>query len=449
MQTYRWTGFGTYDYFIECSTDEMEAIRYVLPDIKITGYKDKYYFLLDSKHKVIEGLPTLAHAFGGMYDELPFEECDENFTLPSLHAYFDDTLSFEDKLMLGISDAVTQEILLEMKEYFKNYYKLEIDELRAIKNESERFIGHEARRNKLNPSIIIFNENVLGNENYKRDQIVNITFLNSLDSAASEAWDIGESTKDNKILAWVEETSQPSSKQYNLYIASDSIIEAPENSCKLFANYTVVENIIFNQLFDTSKVTSMSEMFSCCYSLKRLDVSGFDTSNVSDMKYMFAGCQSLKQLDLSGFDTSEVTNMEHMFDDCRSLKQLDLSEFNTSDVTSMNCMFADCWSLKQLDLSGFDTSNVIIMAAMFFKCESLKILDLSNFNTSKVTTMYGMFMYCEKLKILDISGFNVFNIESTEKMFDGCKMLKILNVSAVDTSIGERLKIISRGYPLS
>lgn len=64
--------------------------------------------------------------------------------------------------------------------------------------------------------------------------------------------------------------------------------------------------------FDTSNVTDMSWMFSCCSSLAYLDVSGFDTRNVTYMNGMFSGWNNLKSIDLSSFEISDNTNTEGM-----------------------------------------------------------------------------------------------------------------------------------------
>ena len=115
-------------------------------------------------------------------------------------------------------------------------------------------------------------------------------------------------------------------------------------------------------------LTSMAGMFSDCFSLVSIDLSGFDTSQATDMSYMFDGCLELANLDLSGFDTSQVTSMTSMFSDCFSLVSIDLSGFDTSKVTVMRYMFNGCSALKTLDLSGFDTSRAAIAADMFQGC---------------------------------------------------------------------------------
>ena len=124
-------------------------------------------------------------------------------------------------------------------------------------------------------------------------------------------------------------------------------------------------------------LTSMNSMFSNCFSLATLDLSGFDTSQATDMSYMFSGCFELANLDLSGFDISKVTNMNSMFNNCSILASLDLSGFDTSQVTNMGSMFSNCSGLTSLDLSGFDTSQVTSMGGMFGGCSSLRLLAIS------------------------------------------------------------------------
>ena len=103
-------------------------------------------------------------------------------------------------------------------------------------------------------------------------------------------------------------------------------------------------------------------------------------------------------LDLSSFNTSKVTSMFNMFYNCSSLTSLVLNNFNTSNVTSMGAMFSNCSSLTSLVLNNFNTSNVTNMERMFDSCSSLTNLDLSSFNTSKVTDMSFMFNDCQKLQ---------------------------------------------------
>jgi len=49
------------------------------------------------------------------------------------------------------------------------------------------------------------------------------------------------------------------------------------------------------------------------------------------MSYMFNDCRNLKTLDLSNFDTSKVTTMSYMFSFCK-FNPLNISNFDTSNV---------------------------------------------------------------------------------------------------------------------
>ena len=305
--------------------------------------------------------------------------------------------------------------------------------------------------------------------------------LSNLPSTCNEenlCWDISESpTQKKRVYGYLVDTGLKDSTDntkslYNLYIVSEAPIFAPSNCRGIFSflgyvNNNRISNLIqinFNNNFNTSKVTTMSSMFSDCSFLTSLDLSSFNTSKVTDMGSMFSNCSSLISLDLSSFNTANVTDMSWMFNDssltnidlssfntskvttmssmfdwCSSLTNLDLSSFNTANVTNMLKMFSNCSSLTSLDLSSFNTANVTDMSVMFNDCSSLTSLDLSNFNTSKVTNMEYMFYGCSSLTSLDLSGFNNSNVTNMEYMFYNCSKLQttinILNASTTYTDI--------------
>ena len=120
-----------------------------------------------------------------------------------------------------------------------------------------------------------------------------------------------------------------------------------------------------------------------------------DTSKVTSMEEMFKGCFKLTTLDLSNFDTSNVTDIEYMFQDCSKLTTLDLTSFDTSKVTSMYYMFYDCSKLTTLDLTSFDTSNLTYMVNMFYGCSNINKFYLSSnfFNSTSLTTYEFKFLY--------------------------------------------------------
>ncbi|EAF1324715.1 BspA family leucine-rich repeat surface protein [Listeria monocytogenes] len=196
-----------------------------------------------------------------------------------------------------------------------------------------------------------------------------------------------------------------------------------------------IEKVIIRDNYypETPSLTNISRMFTQCFKLSEIDVSGLNTSSVTDMGNVFNNAHSLKELDVSNLDTSSVTNMESMFLVCNSLEELDVSNFDTSSVTNMKDMFTGL-NFKKLDVSNFDTSSVTTMQAMFYNCYNLEELDLSNFDTSSVTTMYGMFLNCNSLEELDLSNFDTSSVTNMDRMFLNCNSLEELDLSTFDTS---------------
>ena len=121
---------------------------------------------------------------------------------------------------------------------------------------------------------------------------------------------------------------------------------------------SVLTSIDFGDNFNTSNVTSMSQMFYDCSSLASLNLSNFNTSNVTDMYEMFRLCSSLTSLNLSNFNTGNVVDMYSMFNNCSSLSSLNLSNFNTSNVNDMRFMFFGCIRLTSLNLYNFDMNGL-------------------------------------------------------------------------------------------
>lgn len=91
---------------------------------------------------------------------------------------------------------------------------------------------------------------------------------------------------------------------------------------KLFSNALYMKTLTFAKGMDTSKIKSMTYMFSSCVSLVSLDLSSFNTSNCKSFDTMFYDCSSLVSLDLSGFDMSNATSFDDMFQWCDNLTHI-------------------------------------------------------------------------------------------------------------------------------
>ncbi len=228
---------------------------------------------------------------------------------------------------------------------------------------------------------------------YMISKVVFEDTLTSHETSDDLIFDVSAENSSNKVMAYLVANEKPYGGKhlYDLYIQSETGVKANSDSSNLFLQFSSLEEIVGLEHFDTSGVTNMSYMFSCCEMLTSLNLSKFDTSNVSNMSSMFYGCSSLTKLDVGNFDTSNVNSMSEMFHYCWSFIDLDLGNFDTKNVTNMSGMFSYCRSLASLDLSNFDTSNVTDMSGMFSDCSSLASLDISKFDTSNVTLEGNMF----------------------------------------------------------
>ena len=253
--------------------------------------------------------------------------------------------------------------------------------------------------------------------NKKQSTVTKIVFQDSINKidGESESWDIS-SAKNKTVMARLVPNTDDTTTN-TLYIQGNGGVTANYSCDYLFRSFSKLKEIENLNLFDTSSVTSMAQMFAYCSKLTSLDLSGFDTSNVTNMGGIFYDCSSLTNLDVSKLDTSQVTYIGQMFYNCSSLTNLDVSNFDTSQVKYIDSMFCGCNSLTSLDVSRFDTSNVTDMSEMFKGCSTLTSLDVSNFDTSNVTNMSYMFSYCSSLTNLDVSNFDTSNVTNMRFMF--------------------------------
>ena len=289
-----------------------------------------------------------------------------------------------------------------------------------------------------------------------RQQINKIEFVKiDLKNVPTGAWDVS-ANRDRTIWAWASREEDG----IILQIGSENGVYANPNCQNLFWRYRNVKEIVFNDLFDTSRIIDANGMFGECINLTALNLDGFQMENIRDMGYMFLNCKSLQELDLTNAGTDNVENMVAMFRDCENLRELDLrsfrtgklkntrqmffnckeikkidvSSFETDEVEDMWAMFMGCINLEELDVSRFKTSNATTMVAMFRECAKLRKIDVRNFETGKVDNMCNMFLRCGNLEELDVSNFDTRSVENMYDMFNGCEKLERLDVSGFDTS---------------
>ena len=130
---------------------------------------------------------------------------------------------------------------------------------------------------------------------FYKQNIVSITFLNNnnVPENAVESWNVSEDKEKGTVKAWVVPNSSDSSK-YDLYIGAKGKVIANENSGYVFYDFRGVKEINFDNNYDTSNATNMTNLFRNCTSLTEIDLSSFDTSNVTNMSAMFTMWKTLR-----------------------------------------------------------------------------------------------------------------------------------------------------------
>lgn len=177
------------------------------------------------------------------------------------------------------------------------------------------------------------------------------------------------------------------------------------------------------ELLDTSKATTMSNIFKSNSFVTALDLSAWDVKNVATMAYAFSDCTNLKTLNLTGWNTRQVSSMISMFESCKSLDMSCVKNLDTSKVKDMSAMFKYC-SCETLDLSHFKTDRVTRMGSMFYYCNKLKSLNLTGWDTNGVTYMRD-FVY-SSMSLTDIY------IKDSELRADGQLKFKLSTSGVFD-----------------
>lgn len=105
--------------------------------------------------------------------------------------------------------------------------------------------------------------------------------------------------------------------------------------------------------FETTSLNNMEGMFYSCEKLEYLDLSSFHTSQVQFMNHMFIHCKKLKAIIVSSeWSTAGVTSDSEMFTDCVSLKSWKGTVYDSSITNSSYARIDSDHALLRGYLSG-------------------------------------------------------------------------------------------------
>lgn len=249
----------------------------------------------------------------------------------------------------------------------------------------------------------------LGVDNWNVSNVTNMSYMFStcskLESLNIKDWNVSNVTDMSYLFASCDKlteldlSAKPETNAWN--------VSNVTNMSYMFNKCMGLESVNMKG-WNTSSLTTIKSMFYLCIALREIDVSDFDTQNITDMSFVFSYCYGLENIiGLENWDTSNVTTMSQMFrtnsgygpPNTNDIRVLDLSSFNTSKVTDMGAMFENCPFLETIYFGdGWDTSNVENMSYMFNQCSALIELDLSKWDTTNTTNMTSMFRKCNSLQ---------------------------------------------------
>lgn len=191
-------------------------------------------------------------------------------------------------------------------------------------------------------------------------------------------------------------------------------------------------------LWDTSKVENMYCMFNGCEKLSKIiNIEYFKTHSCKSMVAMFRICRNIKSFKLQNnsniWNTSKVTNMNQMFLGCESLNDINISGWNTDSVTDMGDMFSRCRALTDEKishiLSNIKFNSVTDISNMFGDCDVVENITkyFTGINGNLVDAS-GLFNKNSKSLSLSTNIEDIIeNAEYIHNMFSGINTLNIKN----------------------
>lgn len=240
----------------------------------------------------------------------------------------------------------------------------------------------------------------------------------------------------------------------------------------IFADCRSLTTIPYLNTWDTSNVTSLSNVFHRCRALEELDLSSWDTTQVTDFTSCFSLCGNLKSITFgSQWSMDNATSIVSFFEECpieiffqndnfilpqlpSQVTSLDFlfsgttipSEtftltlnWDTSNIKSMKSMFAGSKFIP-IGLNEWDVSNVEDMSYMFADAQSsnLQLLDLSTWNVGKVKALENTFSNLQRGVPKQI-----FTITSNTTNLDNVFAYNELNLSHLNVSNWDTSKVIT------
>lgn len=148
---------------------------------------------------------------------------------------------------------------------------------------------------------------------------------------------------------------------------------------------------------------TIASLLSDCYNLEKASIKGWSNKSPVSTYRLFYFDGFLEEFELD-FNFDATTNVTDMFSSCGRIKKIDFSgeEFQGDfGATVVSNMFYNCISLEEVIMPDAVFSNTTKVNTLFTGCRKLKKIDLSSLNTSAATgsIVDGSPILLEDLKI--------------------------------------------------
>lgn len=206
-------------------------------------------------------------------------------------------------------------------------------------------------------------------------------------------------------------------------IKCEGTVYARATSCiHLFQDFSSLQSIDFNNMFDCVAAISTEGMFDGCTRLNNLDVSKLRIGNVENFSYMFENFGSgvtenakvivtFNTSDVDTFDTYSASNFSGMFKGAK-IDSIDATKFSFMHATNLSSMFEECLA-TEIDFPGRELDR--------YDTIKYEHADIKNGNLS------NLFKNCKNVKSLIIGGFTPYSCDLSSA-FCGCESLKSIYI---------------------
>ena len=181
-----------------------------------------------------------------------------------------------------------------------------------------------------------------------------------------------------------------------LYTNAD-YIELPKDSSRIFADLNLVTAIDLS-MFLTDNVMYATSMFLNMYYVRELDLSGFNLSLCGNIEYMFGHCKQLRNIIFNDkIICRNISTLSETFSGCCNLQKLDLRFILPNSLESISYAFSGCHKLERIIFNEKPVFvSKLFVIECFSGCTSLTDLDLNWLHCTDYLSPTEMFYGCSE-----------------------------------------------------